>query len=128
MMAHLRPALYVQLTYLSFSLIWNLTGAGLIAAGHAALGPSASIWVALVIALLGVALVIGVNRIPWLYVAVTSITVLGAVIALKDTFTKDATLWPSEFWRLAGAAINAVALIGAAWAILLWRKKQDRTQ
>ena len=63
------------------------------------------------------ALVVSVRRWPVVYAILSAIAGLLALVTVVNAFTADPSLWPSEFWRYAGIAVNAVGVLGAALGI-----------
>ena len=97
---------------------WNLAGLYLLSQGQPALGPTASWAFVAVLAVLGLVLIAAYTRFKWLYVIVSLILVCGAYLALLPALdAENASLWPSAFWRYAGAALNAIGVIGGMTAL-----------
>lgn len=113
-----------QFVHLLGSAGWNVAGVVLVSQGRIALGPTASVAVAVVLLLLGVGLWSGLGRSRALYVTISVILGVGAFFAVVQAFRGEASLWPSAFWRWAGAGLNLAGLVAnfAGIAIaLLWR-------
>jgi uncharacterized membrane protein len=63
------------------------------------------------------ALVISFNRWAVIYGLLSAIGGLLALYTVVNAFVADPSLWPSEFWRFAGVAVNAIGVIGGAFGI-----------
>jgi hypothetical protein len=113
-----------QFIHLVGSAGWNVAGVVLVSQGQSALGPTASVAVAVVLLLLGVGLWSGFRRWRALYVTISVILGVAAFFAIVQAFTGEASLWPSAFWRWAGAGLNLAGLVANSAGIvimLLWR-------
>lgn len=58
-----------------------------------------------------------IRRWPKLYLVLTIATGLICVMATISAFTQDPALWPSEFWRYAGAVLNGAGAVAAVVAL-----------
>jgi hypothetical protein len=111
-----RAALFVQLTYASMVVLWQLVGVLLVESGARPPGPSASLTTAGLAGSIGVALAFSHKRLPRLFLALSLFSGLSAVLALANAITGEANLWPSIWTRLLGAIINFVGVVGASLA------------
>lgn len=113
-----------QFVHLLGSAGWNVAGVVLISHGQRPIGPTASVSVAEVLLLLGVGLWIGSGRWRPLYVAISTLLGVGALIAVVQALVGEASLWPSAFWRWAGACLNLVGFVAnfVGVAIALFRR------
>lgn len=113
----MKISLFVLLIWALLCVVWNVYGSVQIANGGRALGPTATIAGAVLIAVLATALVVTHRRWVWAY---RILAVLGAAMAaftIWNSFRLDPGLWPSEFWRWAGIAVNALGVLGALAAM-----------
>jgi len=118
-------ALPVQVAWAILAAIWNVAGVYLIVHGQHAIGPTASIAGAVVLLAFAVGFVITVSRWPIVYLLLTIATGLLAALAVVNAFSADPALWPSEFWRYAGAVLNGIGFGGCAAAVVAyfrWRR------
>lgn len=96
-----------------FVIIWNVVGIWLISNGKHALGPTAT-WVG--VGLFSVLIIIYTFFYRKAYYKLfTLVVTIGALLgsyAIYGAFTKEISLWPSEFWRYAGIAVNSLGIIG----------------
>jgi len=121
----LKPALYVQLIQLALTLVWNIAGVILISRGLRALGPVASLAVAAIALVFGIVLVVSLRRWPVLYGVFSVVIGLMAIWSVVNAFTANPALWPSDFWRYAGAAVNVIGIVGFVMAVVglvKWKK------
>ncbi|WP_133153789.1 hypothetical protein [Vibrio sp. 10N.261.55.A7] len=51
------------------------------------------------------------------YLLLSVLPALLAVMTIYGAFTNAPSLWPAEYWRYAGAAVNSVGVIGFAMRI-----------
>ncbi len=107
-----------QINYLMLCIAWNVAGLILLANGEPALGPTASINT--IIILLGFALVLGLGvwRFPYLYLLATALLMFIASSAVIPAYTKDPSLWPSDYWRYGGALLNGLGAFVCARSLL----------
>ena len=106
-----------QLLWIVLAMAWNLAGLWLIAHGERAPGPTASAATAMALFVVGCLLWWSRARRPWVYAALSALCGVLAALSVFNAFTALHSLWPSEFWRLAGAALNSVGALGAALAL-----------
>jgi hypothetical protein len=114
----LRPALYVQLSYATLVVAWQGIGLALLSSGRPALGPTASMSVAVQASIMAVLLVFSARRLPLVFVLLSVVSGLAALSAIANAFTADPSLWHSDLRRYAGVALNSMGLIGFAMAVL----------
>lgn len=93
---------------------WNLEGVRRLAGGGQALGPTASLVGAVFIGVLALVLMIGERRSRMLALGAAAIMGLAGGLAIWGAVTGTADQWPSPGWRIGGALLNALALLGAA--------------
>ena len=125
----LKPALYLQLLYTGLVVVWQLVGLVLLSMGQLALGPTASLSVA-VQALAIAAFCIWALRgsFPLLFVlaCVGPATAGGATIV--RAFTAAPELWPSDEIRYLGVAVNVVGVTTLPTALVQyfrWKSSHD---
>lgn len=122
--------LWVQIAWALLSALWNVVGVTLLTWGQPALGPTASLGGALILIGVAAAFWHAFERWPLVYALLTGGAGLLALSAVVNALTGDRALWPSEFWRLAGAALNSVGFVAAVFAmyklVRRFRAKNDR--
>ena len=111
-------ALVVQVTWAILAAVWNAAGVALIARGLRAPGPTASVGAAVLLLAVAVALVLSIARWPVAYALLSAGAGLMALAAVVNAFVQDPALWPSEFWRYAGALLNGAGVVACAAALL----------
>lgn len=120
-------ALPVQVSWAVLSAIWNITGTLMISQSLKALGPTATWTTAVVLLVLAAALMWTVERLPLLYLILTLIMGAGAFYTVIFAFTGNPSLWPSVFWRWAGASLNSAGTACATAAtVSFFRWKAGR--
>lgn len=108
-----KTALIFMLLHASLVIVWNIVGVWLLSQDESALGPTASLVGALVFAtLIAIYLFFYKKGYEKLFLSIVSIGALLGATAIYGAFTKDPVLWPSEFWRYAGVAINTLGISG----------------
>lgn len=114
-----RSAFLLQACYVALCILWNGVGLWQRSQGEASIGPSAS-WTAVVVLCLTLAALYVCLYKSWqqLYLLASIFLVFLASLAIHGAFTKNPNLWPSEFWRYTGAAVNGFGLIGFVFAVL----------
>jgi len=120
--AHVRRPILVQETHVLLAAVWNVAGVLLIEQGLRAPGPTASLGVAAFLLALGLGMVVGARRRPFLYLALSGLAGAGALSAIVQAFQLEPGLWPSPFWRYAGVVLNGLGVLGAAWGFGVWMR------
>lgn len=122
---HFKPVIYFQVVYILLCMAWNLIGVWQIRNGVPSLGPTASLMTVSVFIFLALLLMFSVKK-HWavVYLGLSLLLALLASSAIYGGFAKDPKLWPSEFWRYAGIAVNLVGVLG--FAMLLSRLNRRR--
>jgi hypothetical protein len=118
-------ALVVQVAWAILAAVWNLGGVMLIARGLRSPGPTATVSGGVILLAIAAALVVLVTRWPVGYLGLSVLTGVIALAAVINAFIQDPALWPSEFWRYAGAVLNGVGFLAAAAGALAyfrWKK------
>jgi hypothetical protein len=121
-----RPSLIVHLIHVLLCIVWN--GVGLLqqARGLKTIGPTAS-WGAIgFVILLGAGLVGLSRKGPALgFLALSAVGMLLAVVAIHGGLTKDASNWPSEFWRWAGIVVNSFGVMAFLLALATYLRRKS---
>ena len=111
--------LAIQIAYIGMSVMWNLIGLGLKSIGQQPLGNSASMTIVVIMLVLALIIVLSATSARWLYALATGILGLGSLSAIYTAITGAAELWPSPSFRVFGASINVLGLVGFALACKL---------
>ena len=98
--------------------LWNLAGVWLMSQEKSPLGPTASMTGVIVLSIFILLYIFTLKKdyekaflfLAFLGALLGGLTIYGAL-------TKEHSLWPSEFWRYAGIAVNSLAIIGFTLAI-----------
>ena len=100
-------------------IVWNIAGLWLISQGKSALGPTASlVGVVLFAVLIGLYIMFYKKEYKKLFLVFAFIGASLGSVAIYGALTKDPILWPSEFWRYAGIAVNTLGVIGFVLSII----------
>ncbi len=95
------------------SIVWNVVGLWLLSLGKQALGPTAAYAAIVLFILLSSGYIFFAEKeYEKMYLLLACIGAALACYAITGGLTKDHSLWPSEFWRYAGMAVNALGVIG----------------
>lgn len=116
-------ALPIQLLWGVLAATWNFAGVILIGLGQRPLGPTATLAGAFVLLAMAAGFVATVNRWPIVYLLISVAAAIFGLGAVWNALTADPALWPSEFWRIAGAILNAfggAASLVAIAALARW--------
>ena len=117
-------ALLFMIFHAILVIVWNIAGVWLISEGKSALGPTATLTGALLFAVLIVIYFLFYKKgYEKLFLIVVTIGALLGSMAIYGAFTKDPDLWPSEFWRYAGVAVNFLGVLGFIFALKGFFKK-----
>lgn len=102
---------------------WNGIGLWQKAHGQATIGPTAS-WIALLMSVVLVSALFALlrSRKELAYLALSLVAALLALVAVLGGFTKDPSLWPSEFWRWAGIVVNTIGVAAFPVALAAFRR------
>ena len=123
-----RP-LKIQVAHLLLAILWNLTGVVLISLDKAPLGPTASLsGAATMLVLIGL-LILGTRQYRWLYVASSLFILFTLSSVIWAAFNSNPQLWPSDFSRYSGVAINSLGVLGALWGLsIMFRSLTTNTE
>lgn len=102
--------------------LWNIAGVILISQGHQPLGPTASAVGAVLLVVVALALYWSASKAPIVFVLLSALAGIGAALTVAGAITGDPSLWPTAFWRIAGAVLNAIGTVGAVGAIVAYFK------
>jgi len=120
-----KPALIFIVLHAILVIVWNIVGVWLLSEGKSALGPTATFVGALIFAvLIAIYYFFYKKGYEKLFLIVVAIGALLGSMAIYGAFTKDPNLWPSEFWRYAGVAVNALGVLALLFALKSFFKKK----
>lgn len=111
-------ALPVLVGWALLAALWNFGGAWQLARGLRAPGPTASVPAGLVLLAIAAGLGVAVRQWPKVFVLLTVVAGLAALVGVVGAFTQDRALWPSESWRWAGVLLNGAGFVAAAAAVV----------
>ena len=111
-------SLFFLLSHAFLSILWNAIGLWLISQGKQPLGPTATYAAIVILLILSFGYVFSlVKDHPAIYLFLACTGLALACYAISGALTRDHGLWPSEFWRYAGMAVNAIGVIGFVCAV-----------
>ena len=106
--------------------LWNIAGVWLISQDQSPLGPTASMTGVAVLAVLILAYIFTLKKgYEKSFLVLASVGALVGLLTIYGALTKDPSLWPSEFWRYAGIAVNALAAIGFALTLKVFLQRKN---
>jgi len=109
--ASLRLPLFGLLAWIAGCVAWNVVGVALVSQGRPGIGPTASLAIAAGSAVLGLLLFLAARRSPTIFGFLAALCAVAAFAPVFQAITGDPSLWPSPFWRWAGAALNSLGII-----------------
>ena len=113
-----KNSLFFLLSHALLSMLWNAAGLWLIYQGKPALGPTATYAAIVLLLMLSAGYISSLMKNhPVIYLVLACVGFFLACYAISGALIKDHGLWPSEFWRYAGMAINALGVIGFISAV-----------
>jgi len=115
-----------MLTWLAGCVLWNVGGVIMVSRTGSGIGPTASLRLAGGLLVAAIALVVAAQRSRIVFVMLSGLFALMGFAAVYQAVTGDPALWPSPFWRWAGAALNlfglGAGLLGVFRGTLLFGK------
>ena len=125
-----KNSLFFLLSHTLLSMLWNAIGLWLILQGKPALGPTATYAAIVILLVLSAGYIFSsIKDHPATYLLLACIGFFLACYAISGALTRDRDLWPSEYWRYAGMAINALGVIGFVSAVKMFvdRKRSSKS-
>lgn len=120
-----KSALILMIIHAILVIAWNIVGVWLISNGKSALGPTATLVGALIFTvLIAIYLLFYKKEYERFFLIAVIIGALLGSMAIYGAFTKDPNLWPSEFWRYAGVAVNSLGVLGLLFTLIAFFKKK----
>jgi len=108
-----KTSLFFLLSHSGLVIIWNIIGLWLISKGMRPLGPTATFVGIVLFLLLSVGYIFFSRKSgSRIYLILACIGAALGCFAIYGGLTKDHMLWPSEFWRYAGIAVNVLGITG----------------
>ena len=101
-----RTPLLLMLVWLAGCVLWNVGGVIMVSRTGSGIGPTASLGLAGGLLVAAIALVVAAQRGRIVFVMLSALFGLMGFAAMYQAVTGDPSLWPSPFWRWAGAALN----------------------
>ena len=124
-----KQALVFMVLHALLVILWNIAGVWLLSQGKSALGPTATLTGALLFVVLITAyLILYKKGLEKAFLITVLIGALLGSMAIYGAFTKDPGLWPSEFWRYAGIAVNSFGVLGLLFALKSFFKRNNENE
>ncbi len=114
--------LCLQCLHMVLCIAWKGYGAWRLAIGQPGIGPASSLLAAGVFVLFIVGLILSAQRWPKLYVLLSMSIIAGVLPAIIGAFIHDPSLWPSDAWRLGGAALNIFGFVVSLSGLVAFRR------
>ena len=115
---NLATALRGQILYAALVILWQVGGKGLELIGLPSPGPSPSLVIAGFAFLIAGTMVLTASRLPLVFGTLALLSGYAAGSTILNSFLADPSLWPSDFARYAGVAINVVGVSAAAYSLM----------
>ena len=114
----LRIPLICIVAWISGAILWNVTGVVLIAKAGTGIGPTASLTLAGIMAVIALLLYLAARFNGLVFAVLSALCAVAAFVAVYQAFAGDASLWPTPFWRWAGAALNLFGFVAALLGVI----------
>jgi len=114
----LKSPLICILAWIVGAALWNVAGVLLIATTGTGIGPTASLTVVGVLAIIAALLYLAARFNSLLFAALSALCAALAFVAVFQAFAGDPSLWPSPFWRWAGAALNLFGFVAGLIGVM----------
>lgn len=115
----LKPAIKLQLSHISLSILWNISSVTLVYLGGRSLGPTSSLMLASIMAILALCLCIASKKSAIAYGLISLFQLLASFSTVRNAFIKDPSLWLADISRYVGVAINLIGIFGALLGLYL---------
>jgi hypothetical protein len=114
---HLAPLIGI-LIWISGCVAWNVVGVLRVAQTGTGIGPTASLMLAAGLIGAAVVLVAAARGRGLTFAMLSALFALMSFAAVYQAFSGQPSLWPSPFWRWAGAALNMFGLGASAFGVI----------
>jgi len=124
----LKAPLICIVVWIAGCVFWNVAGFILIEKTGTGIGPTASLTVAGILMVIAVLLYLAARFNGLIIFSLLSVLcAVAAFAAVYQAFTGDASLWPTAFWRWAGAALNLFGFVAGLWGLISGIKSRRTT-
>ena len=124
----LKAPLICIVVWIAGCVFWNVAGVVLIEQTGTGIGPTASLTVAGILMVIAVLLYLAARFNGLIIFSLLSVLcAVSAFVAVYQAFTGDASLWPTAFWRWAGAALNLFGFVAGLWGLISGLKSRRTT-
>ena len=123
----LKAPLICFVVWITGCFFWNVAGVILIEKTGTGIGPTASLTVAGILMVIAVLLYLAARFNGLIFSLLSVLCAVAAVPAVYQAFTGEASLWPTAFWRWAGAALNLFGFVAGLWGLISGIKSRRTT-
>jgi len=124
----LKAPLICIVVWIAGCVFWNVAGVILIEKTGTGIGPTASLTAAGILMVIAVLLYLAARFNGLIIFSLLSVLcAVAAFAAVYQAFTGDASLWPTAFWRWAGAALNLFGFVAGLWGLISGIKSRRTT-
>ena len=121
----LKAPLICIVVWIAGCVFWNVAGVILIEKTGTGIGPTASLTVAGILVVIAVLLYLAARFNGLIFSLLSVLCAVAAFAAVYQAFTGDASLWPTAFWRWAGAALNLFGFVAGLWGLISGLKSRQ---
>jgi len=107
----LKTSLVCIVVWIAGCTLWSVAGVMPVAATGTGIGPTASLGVAGILAVMAVLLYLAARFDGLVFAALSALCAVAGFAPVYQAVTGDASLWPTPFWRWAGAALNLCGIV-----------------
>jgi hypothetical protein len=123
----LKAPLICIVVWIAGCVFWNVAGVILIEKTGTGIGPTASLTAAGILVVIAVLLYLAARFKGLIFSLLSVLCAVAAFAAVYQAFTGDASLWPTAFWRWAGAALNLFGFVAGLWGLISGIKSRRTT-
>jgi hypothetical protein len=123
----LKVPLICIVIWIAGCVFWNVAGVILIEKTGTGIGPTASLTVAGILVVIAVLLYLATRFNGLIFAGFSTLCALLAFAAVYQAITGEASLWPTAFWRWAGAALNLFGFVAGLWGLISGIKSRRTT-
>ena len=123
----LKAPLICIVVWIAGCVFWNVAGVILIDKTGTGIGPTASLTVAGILVVIAMLLYLAARFNGLIFSVLSVLCAVVAFAAVYQAFTGNVSLWPTAFWRWAGAALNLFGFVAGLWGLIRGIKSRQTT-
>jgi hypothetical protein len=123
----LKAPLICIVVWIAGCVFWNVAGVILIKKTGTGIGPTASLTVAGILVVIAMLLYLAARFNGLIFSVLSVLCAVVAFAAVYQAFTGNVSLWPTTFWRWAGAALNLFGFVAGLWGLIRGIKSRRTT-